>query len=311
MLRLLFTNSAFVGMLMGTLQAYNDMIILPVSENMNGGKSHAYFSWAANHSWVPPLYYDHFDRVPEDFTYLDAFSPAPPLASHDPEPAHRDQLLHDPPRPWVRPDFVLKADDDSFVMLAELEARLRVELYKDPLPPSPPTSKAQSRARARADEDEPAILNYNQIASYFNLATTSADSGAASTGPASAPAAPPPKDPLVFWGYLVKNRFMAGELYALSFALVDWIAHDPVVKTMTRGAEDKQTSKWVRMHPRAEQVRWTSERCWIYDHPRAGTVYVNSISIYPLSVPAARGHVLSPSCSSPQILPRVPVPVGG
>lgn len=28
----------------------------------------------------------------------------------------------------MRPDFIAKADDDSFVMLAELEARLRVEL---------------------------------------------------------------------------------------------------------------------------------------------------------------------------------------
>ncbi len=81
-------------------------------------------------------------------------------------------------------------------------------------------------------------------------------------------------DPLVFWGYLIKNRFMGGEMYALSFALVDWVANDPVVNTMTHGAEDKQTSKWIRMHPRADQVRWASERCWIYDHPRAGTVYV-------------------------------------
>lgn len=31
------------------------------------------------------------------------------------------------PEQWVAPDFVIKADDDSFVMLAELEGRLRVE----------------------------------------------------------------------------------------------------------------------------------------------------------------------------------------
>ncbi|KAJ7243979.1 hypothetical protein C8J57DRAFT_57805 [Mycena rebaudengoi] len=34
-------------------------------------------------------------------------------------------------------------------------------------------------------------------------------------------------DPLVYWGYLITNRlhrFMAGELYALSWSLVDWVA---------------------------------------------------------------------------------------
>ena len=150
--------------------AYNDMVILPVSEKMNDGKTHAFFSWAANHSWVPPIYYEGFDKVPEGFTYLDAFSPAPILASHDPIPAHRDQQLGSYPKPWVRPDFVLKADDDSFVMLAEVEARLRVELYKDPLPPPPPKTKESTQAvQARADGEQSAILGYNQIASYLNF----------------------------------------------------------------------------------------------------------------------------------------------
>ena len=252
------------------------MVILPVTEKMNDGKTHAFFSWAANNSWVPPQYFDGFDKKPEDFAYLDAFSPAPPLASHDPLPAQRDQLVNSPPRSWVRPDFVLKADDDSFVMLAEVEARLRVELYKDPLPAPSPKEQQQLRAQARADADQSAILDYGQIASYFNFSLpayiTRTPPTLAAALPSSAPQDPPPKDPLVFWGYLVKNRFMAGELYALSFALVQWVATDPLVKTMTRGAEDKQTSKWIRAHPRAEQVRWASERCWIHDHPRAGTV---------------------------------------
>ena len=82
-------------------------------------------------------------------------------------------------------------------------------------------------------------------------------------------------DPLIYWGYLVTNRhhqFMAGELYALSWTLVDWVAKDPTVKSMTKGAEDKQTAKWMRIHPRNKEIRWASERCWIYDHPRSGTV---------------------------------------
>ncbi|KAI0375052.1 hypothetical protein BV20DRAFT_934269 [Pilatotrama ljubarskyi] len=262
------------------MDTYNDMVILPVQENMNSGKTHAFFSWAANHSWVPPLYQDNFTTMPEEFSYTNATSPAPVLASHDPAFAHQDQLMHSPPRPWVRPDFVVKADDDSFVMLAELEARLRVELYKEPLPPPPPPPdrkqqwSQQSHVQAQGT-DEPAILDFNQIASYFDFALPSYVTGTpatTSTVPAT-PAEPPSRDPLVFWGYLVKNRFMAGELYALSFALVDWVSKDPLVKTMTRGAEDKQTSKWIRSHPKASQIRWSSERCWIYDHPRAGTVY--------------------------------------
>ncbi|KAI0724603.1 hypothetical protein C8T65DRAFT_627054 [Cerioporus squamosus] len=259
------------------METYKDMIILPITESMNRGKTHAFFSWAANHSWVPPLYYDDFAQVPTNFTYLNASSPAPALASHDPLPAHRDQIMNSPPKPWVRPDFVVKADDDSFVMLAELEARLRVELHKEPLPPLPPPQSkvAQPQVQPRGDNDEPQVLDYNQIASYFNFSLPSYITRTPPTLAAlpTVPEEPLSPDPLVFWGYLVKNRFMAGELYALSFALVDWVANDPLVKTMTRGAEDKQTSKWIRAHPRAEQVRWSSERCWIYDHPRAGTVY--------------------------------------
>ncbi|KAI0665796.1 hypothetical protein C8Q78DRAFT_1083648 [Trametes maxima] len=56
------------------------------------------------------------------------------LASHDPVWVHRDRHVHGFPQPWVRPAFAMKADDGSLVMLAELEASLRIELYKDPLP---------------------------------------------------------------------------------------------------------------------------------------------------------------------------------
>lgn len=261
-------------------------MILPIHENMNNGKTHAYFSWAANNSWVPPIYHrDGYDKVPTNFTYLNATNPAPILAQHDPVYAHRDQLTNSP-RPWVRPDFVVKADDDSFVMLAELEARLRIELYKDPLPPPPPPMYRSPQWRQQAQRgDDPALLDYNQIASYFNFTLPSY----LTRQPTLATLPPPTNneaaslDPLVFWGYLVKNRFMAGELYAISYSLVRWISTDPLVKTMTRGAEDKQTSKWIRSHPRAGQIRWSSERCWIHDHPRAGTVYV---SLRPFSSPA-------------------------
>jgi hypothetical protein len=63
---------------------------------------------------------------------------------------------------------------------------------------------------------------------------------------------------------------MAGELYALSWSVVDWVAKDPAIKLLTNGAEDKQTAKWMKI--RGDEIRWVSERCWIYNHPKSGTV---------------------------------------
>lgn len=201
-----------------------------MAENMNGGKTHTFFSWASIHAWVPPIYFDT-STTPLSFSYINHTAPPPRLAPHDSPFAFRDRETGSP-RPWVRPDFVVKADDDSFVMLAELESRLRVELHNKP---------------------------------YTNYTPTLTSPRQTDT----------PVDPLIYWGYLVTNRlhrFIAGELYGLSWSLVDWVAKEPAIKGMTQGAEDKQTAKWMRIHPQASEVRWTSERCWIYDHPRAGTV---------------------------------------
>lgn len=54
---------------------------------MNSGKTQAYFAWAAENAMVP-----------------------------DPKGALEE----------VRPDYVVKADEDSFIMLGELEKRLRI-----------------------------------------------------------------------------------------------------------------------------------------------------------------------------------------
>lgn len=201
------------------------MIILPIYENMNLGKTHAFFTWAGENAWVPPAP-THWPSNNNES------APPPPLAAHDPP--------HAAVSPWVRPDYVVKADDDSFVMLAELESRLRVEL-----------DEAQARIQ------HPSI-----------------------------------SDPLIYWGYLVKNRFMAGELYSLSFPLVQWVAREPSLLGKTHGAEDKRTADWIRLHPRANEVRWASERCWIYDHPRAGTVYSHGY-LFPSEVSRVRPSILS------------------
>jgi hypothetical protein len=71
---------------------------------------------------------------------------------------------------------------------------------------------------------------------------------------------------------LVKNLFMGGECYALSYDLVKYIGSSPALRTFTRGKEDKLVSKWITMHPQREEIMWVTEKCWIYDHPKAGTV---------------------------------------
>ncbi|KAG5221919.1 glycosyltransferase family protein [Salix suchowensis] len=151
--------------------------------------------------------------IPPQFSYSNYSTSPPPLASHDPQAAWDDQNSGRY-KSWVRPDYVVKVDDDSFVMLAELEARLRVQLHQSPQSSqlSSPTSSSTSTV--------PTERSYN-----------SSISAAHSTEPAKSlmwyPRPTSPNDPLIYWGYLVKNRFMAGELYALTWSLVDWIAKDP------------------------------------------------------------------------------------
>jgi len=226
---------------------YNDIIILPMWENMNDGKTHTFFSWASINAWVPPVMANS-TIPPPSFTYSNYTSSPPALAPHDPHAAWTDVASANP-RNWVRPDYVVKVDDDSFVMLAELEARLRLELHTF----------------------------------HDSRHTPTTSRGVTMMFDANAPTQLTDSDPLIYWGYLVTNKyhqFMAGELYALSWPLVDWVAKDPMVKTMTKGAEDKQTAKWMRIHPRRDEIRWTNERCWIYDHPRSGTVSVLSLFTY-------------------------------
>lgn len=234
------------------LQVYNDMIVLPISENMNSGKTHAFFAWAAEEAWVPPLTRDYDAAHATVYSYSNVTAPSSiPPAEHDPKSVRQEWQSSELQKPWVRPDFIVKVDDDSFVMLAELEARLRVELHTKP-----------------RFAHENVTANLMQPAGAYNRR---------SPVPTVVTAAPSPlEDPLVYWGYLVKNQFMAGELYALSWSVASWAARDPQVKGMVRGKEDKQVAKWMRIHPRAPEVRWKSERCWIYDHPKAGTVYVHN-----------------------------------
>ena len=237
----------YIGMpcsFLSTCAEYNDIIILPIAENMNAGKTYAFFTWAATKAWVPPLYFDT-QIPPPMLSYSNDSSPILTLAQHDPVYAWRDRQSTSFAQDWVRPDFVIKVDDDSFVMLAELEARLRVALH----------DQRTANVDGHRQDNSSAPVSFPE--------------------PGGASPVQPAHDPLIYWGYLVKRRFMAGEMYGLSWSLVDWVSKEPGVKGLVHGAEDKQTAKWMRLHPRAAQVRWVAERCWIYDHPRSGTVCVH------------------------------------
>ncbi|WVR04298.1 hypothetical protein IAU60_001298 [Kwoniella sp. DSM 27419] len=183
------------------MEAFNDILLLDIEENMNSGKTHAFFSWASENATVPAWEY-----------------PAR-LTDEDGSPLGRAQPIW---RGEKKPSYVVKADDDAMIMLGELETRLRVA----------PRNKA-------------------------------------------------------FWGYLVKNSFMAGECYALSYDLVQYIGASPALRTLTHGKEDKLVAKWMNMHPEREQIVWVTERCWIYDHPRAGTVYSHGF-LFPSTVAEVR-----------------------
>lgn len=273
-----------------TTTAYNDIVIVPMPENMNAGKTHVFFTWASSNALVPAPVTAFSSpqsssvKDPFVFSYSNATFPGPLLADHDPFQI-RQERASGLMRPWVRPDFVVKADDDAFVMLAELESRLRVRLY-DEVKSNPADNPSQDDGDDDHSIPEPSPERGNDASSSSSRSSTSSvrtpTEDVIVDHPVPTVSYPPfreaslPKrvedDPLIYWGYLVKNRFMAGELYALSWALVDWVAKDPAVKAKTKGAEDKQTAKWVMMHPKAYEVKWASERCWIYDHPRAGTV---------------------------------------
>ncbi|CAD6922706.1 unnamed protein product [Tilletia controversa] len=171
-----------------TLEAetYNDMVVLDMEENMNEGKTYEYFRWASENATVPIL-------QSQDSSHSSAGAS---LTS-------KKTVIG-----WKKADYVVKADDDAFIVLSELERHLRV---------SPRTN--------------------------------------------------------TYWGYLIRDWFMAGECYALSHDLVRYIATSPDVVHYTHGKEDKKVAQWMNMHPNVSSLNWVSERCWIYDGPKTGTAY--------------------------------------
>ncbi|CAH7670190.1 hypothetical protein BY996DRAFT_4589609 [Phakopsora pachyrhizi] len=197
------------------METYNDIVILDIAENMNRGKTFAYFSWASQNATVP--FYYHQVQEPEPKTGINGIGG---VKAHDPNNSQNLKLAVG----FKKADFVVKADDDAFIVLSELERHLRVA----------PRTKT-------------------------------------------------------YWGYLIRNLFMGGECYALSSDLVRYVATSERVLDHLTGAEDKKVAKWMRIHPNATQINWVTERCWIYDHPKAGTTYSHGF-LFPDEVERVRAE---------------------
>ncbi|EGG12974.1 family 31 glycosyltransferase [Melampsora larici-populina 98AG31] len=177
------------------METFNDIVILEIPENMNRGKTYAYFRWASENATIPFYYHSTSSGDTNEPLQLEAGDQKP------------DQKVS---VGFRKADFVVKADDDAFIVLRELERHLRVA----------PRNKT-------------------------------------------------------YWGYLIRNLFMGGECYALSSDLVDYVASSASVLNHLTGAEDKKVAKWMRIHPNATSINWVTEKCWIYDHPKAGTTYAH------------------------------------
>lgn len=170
------------------MEMYNDIVILNMKETQWSRKTYEFLRWASENATVPVL-------VPRRTPTVHGVAGA--------------EGVEYEPR-WKLADYVLKADDDAFIVLDELERRLRV------LP------------RER-----------------------------------------------LHWGYRINDDFMSGETYALSQDLVQFIAHAPEIARWPSLKEDVQVARWLRLHPQSAELTWASERCWIYDHPRAPTPYAH------------------------------------
>lgn len=191
------------------METYDDIVVLDVKENMNKGKTHAFFRWANENATVP-IYYK-----PPTGKRIGKLGP-----SGDGQPTTLNLG-------FKKADYVVKADDDSFLVLSELERHLRVAPRK---------------------------------ATYWGCKL-------------SRHVSPLCLELTLFVSDLIRNLFMGGECYALSSDLVNYVATYMPLEPYTTGAEDKRVAKWMRMHPNASSINWVTERCYVYDHPKAGTTY--------------------------------------
>ena len=115
-------------------------------------------------------------------------------------------------------------------MIAELESRLRLELHEKPARYGAAVRLSDQNHHLLALRDDGLPRSSPSIDA--DLPETSSLAPYERSTESGAPDSPVPRDsgplsehdPMIYWGYLVKNRFMAGELYAPSWS--GWIT-DP------------------------------------------------------------------------------------
>ncbi|EPQ32409.1 uncharacterized protein PFL1_00605 [Pseudozyma flocculosa PF-1] len=115
------------------MEVFNDLVILDMEENMNRGKTHAFFKWAADNATVPFLRpvggqqaqlwqsnVEQFGGGGSGGVGGGSFGQTHEVARGSGESEERYEVA------WKKADYVVKADDDAFIVLEELERHLRV-----------------------------------------------------------------------------------------------------------------------------------------------------------------------------------------
>jgi len=92
-------------------EIWNDLVILDIEENMNRGKTWEFFKWANENASVPI-------NLPKSYSRE--------LRNHYLKDADKGNEIPEMEVGWKKADFVVKADDDAFLVLDELERHLRI-----------------------------------------------------------------------------------------------------------------------------------------------------------------------------------------
>lgn len=121
------------------MEAYNDIVVLDMDETQSARKTLSFFQWAAENATVPFLKplgpAKNFNGNVAD-TFIPTTNAPGGLSSWDYDTSQTDHLLssfveEDGEKmryqvAWRNVDYVVKADDDTFIVLSELERHLRV-----------------------------------------------------------------------------------------------------------------------------------------------------------------------------------------
>lgn len=114
------------------METFNDLVVLDIDENMNRGKTHAFFRWAAENATVPFLRAVDDSQQPTDASgqsgaplderrlHGNGHGQTREVLGGSVYQAQRYQVL------WKKADYIVKADDDAYLVLEELERHLRV-----------------------------------------------------------------------------------------------------------------------------------------------------------------------------------------